>query len=272
MKMKKSNSYPWFLAMALVICLSSTSHAATIPVSWDGGNGAWGDSNWNGGGTSPGFTFGNTDPTPNITISSGDTVDATASTLIVQNNDTDITSITIDGGSTLNVNDLRLEGGGSQLEVVDGNIVFDGIFFPTVGSGGAGGELQLTKGLLTFNAAHPFRTTGVGFEEADQVNFIGAAGDASVLLTNLSDSRDIIHRAVRGFFSIDGTVIDPVADGSDIGALNAELETLAVGGRFLFIDTTVSGQQTLELLAVPEPASFALFTVALLYGASIRRK
>ncbi|MEM6330291.1 MAG: hypothetical protein AAF790_08585, partial [Planctomycetota bacterium] len=82
--------------------------ADTMPFVWGGGDGAWSDPNWNGGATL-GFTFGAGGTPPNPLIATGDTVDATAATLEVRSNDTDVTSVTLDGGSTLEVGILDLE-------------------------------------------------------------------------------------------------------------------------------------------------------------------
>ncbi len=62
--------------------------------------------------------------------------------------------------------------------------------------------------------------------------------------------RHLAGRVTNRFFAIDGITIETtvVYDGTNLAAINAELETLAVGGRFLQI-AEENGVQTLSLAA-----------------------
>ncbi len=260
-------------AAALMALVAQPSFAAVTAVSWDGGNGAWGDSNWGGGGAGPGFTFGGGDPTFHVTIDTGDSVDATANTLVVNNNGADTTQITLDGGSTLTVGALDLNGaagaGQALLEILDGNLIVN-TEMRLDGANGDNAEIQITKGQITLNASHSMKGNNNFFQD-DHINFLGAAGDASVLYTSIdsNSARTLAGRVARGFFSIDSTIVDPAAGEADIAALNAELVTLAVNGKYFFVDTSVSGEQTLVLL--PEPSSMALLGLGGLLIARRRR-
>ncbi len=120
--------------------------------------------------------------------------------------------------------------------------------------------------------AHAFRSSS-GFD--GQLNFVGSAGLASVTHSDLTDANVVRHLAGRvtsDFFAIDGTTISTTAvyDGSNVAAINAELATLAVNGRFLQIDES-GGTQTLNLVAVPEPSA-AMFSVLAVLGMATRRR
>ena len=254
-------------AFAAVFLMGGASLAATIDFSWDGGNGLWDDTNWNGGQAGPGFDFGDVDPAPNALIDTGDTVDATSTGLVLRNNGVDVTKITLDGGSTLNAGALDVNGDLAIVEILDGNLVVN-TELRLDGANGANAEVQLHKGLITLNASHPLKGNNNFFQD-DHINFLGAAGDAEVLYTqtNSNSARTLAGRVARGYFSIDSTVIDPAANESDLGVLNAELATLAVGGRH-FVVAEANGEQTLSLVtAIPEPTSAALAVLAGLLAA-----
>ena len=108
--------------------------------------------------------------------------------------------------------------------------------------------LLLQSGTITLNNAHAFRSVSA-FN--GQLNFTGEAGASSVVHTDLTDANIIRHlagRVTNSFFAIDGITIETsvIYDGTNIADINAELETLAVGGRFLRI-TEDAGVQTLTL-------------------------
>ncbi len=94
-----------------------------------------------------------------------------------------------------------------------------------------------------------------------QFDWTGVAGAGSLVHTVLGsdETKHLAGRVALGMFAIDGTQIAPttVYDGSNVAALNAELATLPVGGRYFEITDTGS-QQSLALVNVPEPASLAL--------------
>ena len=267
----KTNRFASLALAVALVCYASAVQAAIVNFTWDGGNGAWGDSNWNTGQPGPGFDFGDVDPAPNVLIDSGDSVDATAEGLIVRNNGVDLTKVTLDGGSTLTVGQIDLNGDLAVLEILDGNLVVN-TEIRLDGGNGANAEIQLTKGQITLNASHSMKGNNNFFQD-NHINFLGAVGDGSVLYTSIdsNSARTLAGRVARGYYSIDSTVIDPTASEGDIAALNAELATLAVGGRHFFLDDSVAGQQTLTLVQVPEPTTFALAGLASLAAFARKR-
>ncbi len=119
--------------------------------------------------------------------------------------------------------------------------------------------ITFTGGSFNVSDVNPFRDNSQ-FE--GQFNWTGAAGSGTVTHTSASNTgSDLAKKVSQGFFSIDGTRIDPTTDSavSGIGDLNTELATLAVGGRWFQVNDLGGNVQTLTL--VPEPASFALLTL-----------
>ena len=108
--------------------------------------------------------------------------------------------------------------------------------------------MNFASGSITANNPHPFRGSNA-FN--GQFNFTGNAGEATVTHTDLSDENIVRHlagRVTNRFFAIDGITIETtvVYDGTNIAAINSDLETLAVNGRFLQL-TETDGVQTLSL-------------------------
>ncbi len=114
----------------------------------------------------------------------------------------------------------------------------------------SGVGFNFESGNLQLNNAHPLRSSS-GFN--GQFNFTGAAGDGTIFHNDLSEANVVRHLAGRvtaGFFAIDGVTVEPNLDynGSNIAAINSELETLAVNNRYLQL-VEAGGTQVLSLVS-----------------------
>lgn len=156
--------------------------------------------------------------------------------------------VTLDG-ATIDVSWIRLNSGAETTR----NLMFDFI-----------------GGTVTLNDPNPFRDNS-SFEGA--FDWTGGADSGSIIHTDLSDAsgRTLAYKTFQGFFSIDGTRINPTTDPlvSGIPALNAELATLAVGGEYLQIQ---EGTGTQTLVLIPEPGTLALLGLGALALVARRRR
>lgn len=136
--------------------------------------------------------------------------------------------------ATMNAGWIRLNSGGETTQ----NLMFD-----------------FLGGTVTLSDSNPLRDNS-SFEGS--FDWIGGIGSGFVVHTNPSNSTsDLAFKTSQGYFSINGTRINPTTDPSvsGIAALNTELATLTVGSAWFQI-LEGGGNQTLVL--VPEPATTAL--------------
>ncbi len=159
--------------------------------------------------------------------------------------------------------------GGGAIEVltatgfIDFNNATADLAFLRLNAGGGPSStdilLDFAGGTITVSDSNPLR--GTAFEGS--FNWTGAAGSGTVTHTDLSNNNNnLAGKIAQGFFSIDGTRINPtISNSSDwtnpanIAALNTELQSLAVNGKYFEL-TSANGEQVLSL--VPEPGSLAL--------------
>ena len=128
-------------------------------------------------------------------------------------------------------------------------------------------------GTFTVNDPNPFRDNS-SFE--GQFDFTGPQGSGKVVHTNLSSNNtNLAGKTAQGFFSIDGTRINPPVNNTldwtnpaNVATLNSELESLAVNGKFLKLFAG-GGEQVLTI--VPEPTTTSLALVGLA-GLMVRRR
>ncbi|MFN3167861.1 MAG: PEP-CTERM sorting domain-containing protein [Phycisphaeraceae bacterium] len=169
------------------------------------------------------------------------------STATLTNADVDVTTgfeitnpgavITLDGG-TIDTGYIRLNSGSEDVQ----DLMFN-----------------LISGTVTLTDANPFRDNS-GFE--GQFDWTGAVGAAAVTHVDLSaNNTNLAAKIAQGFFSIDGTRVNPSlshtvdwTDPANIGTLNAELAALAVNNKRLeLVQDLGAGTQTLSLLSALVP-------------------
>ena len=200
-----------------------------------------------------------------LSVESGSTVSLINSTLILQ--------------AESGTGDLSLTGAGSSFAcdanssvTATGDLLFanntSGSLAGTIEaqalliSQGVTGQVTFSGGTITLNNSTPFRTNNPA---NGNLAFTGAANSSQIILTDPSNqSKDLGFRLSGGYFAIDSTVITPTTawNGSNAAALNAELATLGVGGRFLqFIDGPTT--QTITLTDTPIIGSGAISSAIL---------
>lgn len=217
-----------------------------------------------------------TDPNSSMTIDATSVVNITGNLDVFGANN----SLTINGGTinaaldmvvgggatdaqiTLNGGTLNLSGTGSQLDLLDNSQRFtmtDGVLnarFITLNAGGGGTDLMFDfqDGDITLGGTNPLR--GNSFE--GQLNWTGTP-DPSYTITHTnfggSNNQELPGKTASGFFSIDGTRINPTTannldwgDPANIATLNSELESLVVNSKFFRLTNTGS-EHILELVA-----------------------
>ena len=172
---------------------------------------------------------------------------SSARSLIVRNG----SRLTVDN-STLSISHSSTDASRATLEIESNGIlqIVNGSSITTevlrIDNGGLG--CQFESGTIILNHPHPIRSSS-GFN--GQLSFTGPGGQTSIMHTDLSESNLIRHlagRVTNNFFAIDGTTISTAItyNGGNIAAINAELETLAVNGRYLQLAEN-AGQQILTL-------------------------
>lgn len=195
-------------------------------------------------------------------------------------------SVRAQNGSTITITnsilDISSTGANGSLEMETGtSITIGGTSIVTMDylrlDSNTAGMLTMSGGTLTVSDVNPLRSSS-GF--SGQFNLTGAAGALTVIHTDLTGDPGTRHLAGKlaggnpALFAIDGTSIDPLTiyDGSNLAAVNAELAAdWVVGGRYIQI-SEAGGQQTLSLVAIPEPSSTLLSGLALLCGLMRRRR
>ena len=234
-------------ALTLAISSVDTSSAATL--TWQGGSGSLTSANWDNDGSSnqnhPTYGSG----TIMTVVNSGTVTDFNnATTGNIGNDD----SLTIDGGA------------------ISGD-------FLRVASNAASNQITFVSGSITMNSSNSFRIASGGF--TGHLNFTGAAGTATLTQTNLGGTNEQTLAGKIGaaggafsFFSIDGTMIASGIsyDGTNLAAINTALAGNVVGGRYFQISDSGT-EQTLNLVAVPEPGTLALFGLSSLLMLRRRR-
>ena len=177
-------------------------------------------------------------------------------------------SLTIDGG-LLNISHLSSNLNRAALEIES-----DGMVTMTNGAtltsqvlriDNEGLGLDFNSGDITLAGTNAIRGTN-SFD--GQLSFSGIAESAIITHLDATDSDVVRHLAGRvtaGFFAIDGITIAPatIYDGTNVLAVNAELETLAVNGRFFEI-VQAGDVQSLHLRAsvIPEPSCLVVLASA----------
>ena len=140
---------------------------------------------------------------------------------------------------------LEIESGGLVVILNNTNVNAEVLRIDNSGLG-----LSLQSGEITLNNAHAIRGA-TSFN--GQLSFDGPGGQSEIVHTDLTNSNLVRHlagRVTNNFFAIDGVTISPdtTYNGSNIAAINAELELLEVNGRFLQLEEE-NGVQTLRLLS-----------------------
>ena len=124
-------------------------------------------------------------------------------------------------------------------------------------------DVVFAGGTLTLTDANPLR--GGNFP-SQNVDITAGAGDFQIVHSATpQEDKSLATKVGSDLFSIDGTEIVVDADGSNVSALNAELATKVVNGKWLQITGTDNGPQTLNV--VPEPATLGM--VALVGGLAV---
>jgi hypothetical protein len=142
-----------------------------------------------------------------------------AGTMIIET----ASNVTLTGGAILNLNNSWLQNNGSTVTLVQGTINATG-------------------------QSNAFRTLDAALAK---INFTGAAGSAAISQANNTvTAESLAAKAATGFFYLDGIRIDPATtyDGTNLAALNAELQALSQGGRYLQLAEN-AGTMTLSLAA-----------------------
>ncbi len=124
--------------------------------------------------------------------------------------------------------------------------------------GNAPSMVNMSAGSVTLSAANALRTN-VGF---DEIWFNFRAGSADNVTITQTDSQTssadcLSKRVAEGYFRLDGVRIDPTVDGSDVAALNAELETLALNDEWLVV--TQDGNS--QILTIGQPPQGTVMAV-----------
>ena len=164
-------------------------------------------------------------------------------------------SLSLDPNSSLTATgNLELLGAANTLTMVPGSSV--NVFNLRANSGGEGTQdimVNFGGGSFTVNDSNPFRDNS-SFE--GQFNWTGVAGSGTVTHTDLSENNNnLAGKVAQGFFSIEGTRIEPSLPAStiwsvpaNIDALNAQLAAEVVNSKFFEVE--VSGStQILKLVA-----------------------
>ena len=199
---------------------------------------------------------------------------ANASNLSLVGSDVNLTAeggtglVDLNNGSTLSIDanssltatgQMDLFGGGNSL-TVDGGAV--DVSYLRANSGDEvtiNLMIDFMGGTFTLNDVNPLRDNSP-FE--GQFNWTGGVGSGSVIHTNPSSAGSALARKVdQGFFSINGTRIDPTTNSSvdGVAALNTELATLQVDGTFFQV---LEGVGTQTLVLIPEPNAAVLLVVS----------
>ncbi len=110
-------------------------------------------------------------------------------------------------------------------------------------------SFTLDSGDVTLSGYTNALRSSTGFSGA--FNWTGGAGDGSLTQVNNSVTGDsLAFKTTQGFFAIDGTRVNPTLafDGTNLAAVNAELQSLAVNNKYLSITTGSGTSQTMQLL------------------------
>ena len=180
-------------------------------------------------------------------------------------------TLTLDADSTVNITG-GLEVTSNAANVTFNNATLSAAWLRLNSGGEASQELMLDflGGNITLTNSNPLRDNS-SFEGA--FDWIGGAGSGSIIHTNATDiNQTLAQKTFQGYFSINGTRINPSTNPSvdGIAALNAELQTLAVGGEYFEI---IDGGTTQTLvLVVPEPSSMILLGLACVSAFAAHRK
>ena len=228
----------------------------------------------NSGGTTVDITNGSI-VTAALTRVAGGTLTVTSATL-----NADLSN---NSGGTMNFNDATINAGTNELWSAGSSSVTNANDVTlTAGSIRTNDDSSwvFDDGSITLSSNNAFRSNNT-FNGTD-FNWIGDAGDGILTTTDNTDgTRNMAAKIAKGYFSIDGTQVDPVIDDTfdftdltNLDALNAELATLVVNGKFFVMgyDGTDPANNDMTLvLATPEPASLALIGIGGLLLARRRR-
>jgi hypothetical protein len=230
------------LSIMASLTISGTASAATVV--WQGGAGSFTDANWTVDGTpdqnAPNFGSGDVQ----FTISGGTVNDFT------------------------NANTATAAGSGDTILITGGGAIVGDYMRPNAGNTPL--YTTLLSGSITMSDPNSFRTASGNF--SGNINFTGAAGSAFVTQTDNSGTSDLAIKVSQGFFAIDGTKITTVLyNETNLAAVNADLATQIFSNRYFEI-TDLAGVQTLNLVAVPEPSSFALLGLGVIVLGLLRRR
>ena len=169
-------------------------------------------------------------------------------------------AVRVENNSTLTLQNSTLNvtssGNNDSIEVEDTAMLFivDSILnmgHLRLDEGSAGAEFS--GGSLTVSSSNPLRSSNTF---SGEFNWTGAAGSGTITHTNLSaNNSNLAGKITQGFFSIEGTRIDPTISNttdwsvaSNVDALNAELESLIVNSKFFKL-TSNGTEQVLSLEA-----------------------
>ena len=165
----------------------------------------------------------------------------------------------MENGSTLNVTDSILNisstGANDSIEVEDSSMITVTDSTLDMGylrlDGGTAG-LEFVSGAISVSNSNGLRSSN---SFSGEFNWTGTAGLGTLSHTNLSSNdNNLAGKIAQGFFSIDGTRINPTLSNTtnwsvaaNIDALNAELASLSVNNRFLQL-SSAGGVQQLTLV------------------------
>ena len=190
----------------------------------------------------------------------------------------------LNGGAGVNINGGTLIAGGeinvnsTSFDVANGGSVTAGAIRIL------GGGSEWASGNITLSDPNPFRTAGA-VSLNNSFNVTAAPGSFTLTHTDLSagyTNRDIAGKLLIGFFSLDGTHIDPddngftggLNDEADVVALNTFLRTnYTINGKYLELSDNTGDMRTLSVVAaVPEPAALSLLVLGGLALMARRRR
>ncbi|MEM6797878.1 MAG: hypothetical protein AAF589_00045 [Planctomycetota bacterium] len=256
---------------------------SAVEIAWQGGTGVWGDPNWIVNGA-PGQNASVADDEDDhqiadqyvlgfgelsrdnllTTVSPGGSWTQTGGTLNIGGGArlrfaNGAATSSFSGGAVVNVGELSF---GQSTVNIDG-ATFNADFMNVPGPN-ANTIVNVTSGAFNLSSNNALRGSSFSNHTFDLLGPAGSFLMTQSNNTNASRAADLAGKVAGGFFSIDGTKIDPVistsSDWSDPGSLNnlnSELQDLAVGGKHLFVERTGGGvdgsEQRVTLIESDQP-------------------
>ena len=111
-------------------------------------------------------------------------------------------------------------------------------------------KVEMSGGTIMLSDTNALR--GINFSKI-WFNLTGAAGSITIKQTDskLTSDTSLAKKVALGYFRLDGVRINPVADGSNLEVLNAELKILSSNDRYLVIKQ----QGNSQIMEIEQPPS-----------------